>query len=249
MIDVKSVVDGTFQPKNMAQCLEGYVALEQMQEDVDSGRGNMFGFLVIRARSLYGEWAEKAEGWNDSKITWYEFASQVFNQEAATQISAGEVQGFSKKQMSTFMQAIRVLKKTMALNGPLLERDDASGAFVLTSKASFEKWNKAEDERREAELQAASREAAAQQGITGVFDGGKEGEAETSTGLRAQLAPAVREALEEYEAVLVDEQKKLGEEAALNSVKLSIQHAKAFVNKRIEELLDAANADKTGTDA
>lgn len=235
MLDVNAVIEGKFEPSTMFEALEASVLVEDMAERVEKGRANVFGYCLIRARNVYATFKAQAEGWND-ETPWYVVAANVFSEEAAQAIAGGDARGYSKKQMNTFSNAVRSLKKAMTQNAPLDERDEASGNFVLSGKSAIEKWNKAEAARQEAQEREQSAAALKAQGINvqGLTDEkGSEESAETSAFAEIQ-DPHIQAAVAKFAKLIAREEKVLGVEEALKSLEMA--------HTKVERYLDAALA-------
>lgn len=239
MLDVNTVIEGEFEPKTMFEALEASVLVDDLQVRVDKGKANVFGYVLIRARIVYETMKQQADGWNQP-TPWFVVASQVFSEEAVQAIQAGETRGYTDRQMKTFQNAVRTLKKALSLDAPFDEVDDVSGAYVLSSKANVEQWNKA----KAAEMEAAEREASAQalkaQGIDiGPAPESEDSPAETGTvfdRLPKDLQEPVLEYLENLLTVYEDNPKEAvvminrGVSATARHIATSLKNVQAAAN-------------------
>lgn len=240
MLDVNTVIEGDFEPSTMFEALEASVLVDDLQARVNTGKSNVFGYVMVRARIIHGQFKAMAEGWNQSK-PWYEVAATVFNDEAVQALAAGEVKGYDSNRTKTFQNAVRTLKKAMELDAPLDEKDDVSGAFVLGSKAQVEQWNKKEVQRIEEEQAAEAREisiaAAKAQGIELVPPAKESTDSPAETGtvfdrLPQDLQEPVMEYLENLLTVYEDNPKEAlvminrGVTATARHIATSLKHVK-----------------------
>ena len=249
MIDATAVLAGTFVPESMEEAVEGSVIIARAEVKLTHSKETVFGFLLIRARTVLSEIRVLAEkGWNEEK-PWYEFASDIFADEAARAVAAGEIGGATKKELSTFSTYVRVLKKAMSLDAPLDEIDE-NGNYPLSGKTAIQNWNTAQEAEKEETGSADSaeiRKRLAEQGthLGPAPNSGKEAEAETgeSGTVLDLLSPKLRGAVEEYIHELADLE-AAGNGEAINIVNKGI----GVVSGRLAKLKASVQQAATGTD-
>ena len=132
MIDVKEVIEGTYVPENMFQALEASVVVDELQAQVNKGKGQVFTYCLVVARNHYVKMKQVFEqgGWNDPETPWYIAAKAGFTEEAEQAIAQGNIR-FEGQSFKTFENAVRTLKLAMERNAPLDERDDRKFAHSL----------------------------------------------------------------------------------------------------------------------
>lgn len=247
MIEVKQVISGDFHPKNLFEVLQASVLLEDMQADVNKGKGNCFGWVLEFARNIYGQFKEQAKGWNDPKVEWWQAAAAQFQSESQAALTAGELQ-YSKQQLNTFKNAVASIKQAMLNGFDLLERDPATGSFKLASKGALEQRNKKfkqeQEAREQAERMEAVRAAQAAGGLAGVQTTANE-KAEISTesdGLLEGLPHDVAELVRQYVAGVKEACEKGGKSGAVASLNKGIRSMQNHIRNSLNELKRAANA-------
>jgi hypothetical protein len=203
MIEVKSVIDDSFQGKTLYECLEAGVLIARLKSDANKGENNVFGKVLIHARKYYSDWEAKKDSLNDPKVTWYQMAAATFKTEYSSAIAAGSLAGYTKKELKLFDNACQSLSKAMSNGADFLERDEATGNFVLSGKTKVEQWNtkfkeKAEEEAQAAALDAARRENPGLFGIKGDKVDETEAPAEPEDSIFAGVNPELAKDLKEY---------------------------------------------------
>jgi hypothetical protein len=209
MIEVKSVISGEFEPQNLFEVLQASVVMQDMQDEVNKGKSNVYGWVLMFARNIYGEVKQASAGINDPSTTWQELAAARFMQEAQAAITAGEV-AYTKKQLDGFKNAVRTIHYAMEAGADMFEKDQGSGAYVLGGKTQLEQWNKkhrakVEQEKQDARIAAGRAAGILPQPVPKV--GVSEPEAETENGdnmLDLITEPKVRAAMESYILLVVD---------------------------------------------
>lgn len=243
MIDVKEVIEGTYVPENMFQALEASVVVDELQAQVNKGKGQVFTYCLVVARNHYVKMKQVFEqgGWNDPETPWYIAAKAGFTEEAEQAIAQGNIR-FEGQSFKTFENAVRTLKLAMERNAPLDERDDGTGSFALSSKGSLEKWNKewkAAAEKAEQERAAAARKAA---GIT--LAGVDDKKAETGGGesvLDLIQDEDLRSKVEQY-VMLVAELEESDISEAFKMLNRGIGVVKKHMENSVKDLKNAAAA-------
>lgn len=142
LIDVKSVIAGTWEPKTLVDAMEGFVVLQGLQDEVNKGKDNAWGFVFTIGRNVYADFFQKKEGMNDASVPWYQMAAEAFQSDIDKAILIGETRGLNARGIANFKNATQTIHKAMENGADLLERDNATGNFVLSSKNKVEKWNK-----------------------------------------------------------------------------------------------------------
>jgi len=243
MIDVNDVIEGNFEPETMFEALQASVVVEQLQERVNKGKSNVFGYVLVRARIILAQMHELhlKGGWNNPDVTWYQAAATAFKEEATQAIAAGEVRGFEDKHIKTFKNAVNTLHFAMSENAPLEERDDATGSFVLGGKTAIEKWNKQrrteqEEARRQVDLDAIRASGANLSAITNADD-----DAETGSVLDLIKDEEIRRLMEEYIQEVADLEQYSVEQAKV-SLNRGIKAVRNNIKNSLESLKKSAAA-------
>lgn len=194
MIDVKSVIDGTFQAHNLVEALEVFVVVQDLQEQVDKGKATAFGYVREQAVVIYATWYERRESLNDPDNPWYAMAAAEFENLAGQALAAGELKEYSSKQIAGFKQAVRTLRLAMQNEAPLI---DAQGGAdqVLTGKTAIEQFNKKVQADRERAEHEARVQAIRDAGYGPEPVESSEGQAETGGGQASDLDVIENEAV------------------------------------------------------
>jgi hypothetical protein len=246
MLDVNEVIEGRYEPETMMDAMEAFVLLSNEQEKVNKGVANAFGYVLIRARNIYAKYHEiQEQGWN-AETPWYVVAAQTFADEAAAAVAAGEIKNYTKTQLNTFKNSTRGLVRAMEMGAPLLERDEASGSFVLSAKNQIEKWCKEQEQAEEEARNRASAEARKALGIEDRVKGvkGESGEAETGSVLDLIKSEKVRAALEEYINAVADQESIVDENRIVSDLQNLTNRAKNFLKSAVEDLKKSAAGNK-----
>lgn len=252
MIDVNAIISGEFAPTTALQAVEASVVVQRQQDKLDQGKSNVFGYFLVIARNHYVEWAERSDQINDPETSWHELAGTAFKQEMSSAIAAGEAMGYTSSDLKTAKNAVRTLYKALNLGANLVERDDATGNFVLSGKTAIEQWNKQQDAESES---ARDAENAAKAAAMGFELHGVEGEAEAGVefsdpeiqALLDQYISNIHELLEVQGTVDVKDRhgnvtKRTGREQALRSLNSALGFANTLVND-FQKLKQAAAND------
>ncbi len=162
MIDVEKVIDGTFVADTASKCMEAYVTVQKLINKGKKAESNAFGYVVGFGRRILETC--RLDPPKSDTVTYFHVASAEFKRQMVGAAAAGEIAGYDvKTELNTFKQAVREVARCM-LNGvpvadgegepvhPLLEVEDASGAFVLGSKNKIQAWNKQHEEDTEGAL-------------------------------------------------------------------------------------------------
>lgn len=163
MIEVKSVIDGTFKPTTLYECVEAGVVLARLSMDVSRGKSNLFGEVIVFARKIYGEFKEaslQVTGKNEQDSDWQGMAAHKFQSEFAACLAAGGAAGYSKKELDTFKNACDTIFAAMRDGLDILEQDNATGSYKWAAKNKIEQWNKKfKETKAEADKKARQQEA------------------------------------------------------------------------------------------
>lgn len=235
----KEIVEGTASATDLVELLEASVLVENIAAEVEKGRNSVFGGVVAMARNIFVEFREVDQkgGWNEA-IPWEKAAATSFADEAARALAVGEARSYTKKQMNTFAQAIRVIKAAIKNGADLLEKDEA-GNFVHATKTAMERFNKEcnqkQEEAEDAEARAATKAAGSIRLLpddSEVPETGSVLDLIQSDSLRSLMEDYIQEiaSLEEYDESQAEQALRRGIGAVQKNIKNSLENLKKAAN-------------------
>ncbi len=165
MILLQKVIDGTWEPKSYDDACEAYCLVAEARQELGKGEGNAFGFVLTMARNTYTKYFEKKGEYSASSTPWYVMASVEFKDEATRAATKADMDGWNKQGLNNYKGAVSCLETAMRNGADFLERNDATGNFVLSGKTKFEQWNRAFTAKVKAAEEAKAREDMVKAGI------------------------------------------------------------------------------------